>query len=362
MKRQKEAILGLLVAFGGCTHVQTTVPRYHFEYSVLNYDKSELQPRSFNVPAPIARQSSPRGPDSQPSGVAAGASVSQMGSANVFSSSNVSAIGVNQTRRPARVPEVAMPITRVHPVQVDTETVPRAENSRTDHSDAIHNEEPGGVAITVDNDSSDGKLNHRGNEKTTDRPDGNTAADLSAPSADGAAHSPMPFKPSLDRQELVNAASRLIGIRNDFTSDSFIRHVLTVTNQGSLVAGSGDWLKDLYKDLRSRGKTYDRQNPREGDLVFFHNTDDRNNDSRNNDWYSLCGVVKSVDPNGIVTFIAYANGQVQELVMSLGRPEVRRDETAGVTLNSVLRSKRLSDPEYTQYLAGELFAGFASLD
>lgn len=44
-----------------------------------------------------------------------------------------------------------------------------------------------------------------------------------------------------------------------------------------------------------------------------------------------------------------------------GRPEVRRDESAGVTLNSVLRSKRMSDPEYTQYLAGELFAGFASL-
>jgi hypothetical protein len=162
------------------------------------------------------------------------------------------------------------------------------------------------------------------------------------------------------RAEIVAASERLVGIRNDFTAESFIQHVLGINHVALPDPGEDRWIRELYRALKADGLTYDREQPLPGDLVFFHNTADDNGDARNNDWYSLAGVVKAVDAHGTVTFIAYVGDEVQELVMNVARPEVRRDETEGAVLNSFVRAKKLSDPEHSRYLAGELFAGFAS--
>jgi hypothetical protein len=113
--------------------------------------------------------------------------------------------------------------------------------------------------------------------------------------------------------------------------------------------------------LRKAGKVYDKEIPNAGDLVFFHNTSDRNKDHRNNDWYSMIGIVEKVDDDGSVTFITFSFGQVKRFVMNLYHPQVRREEKTGKVLNDFLRIKRLDDPEYTQYLSGELYAGFGAL-
>ncbi|NUN16673.1 MAG: hypothetical protein HUU55_23860 [Myxococcales bacterium] len=362
MKREKVAILGLVTALVGCSHVQTNVPRYHFEYSVLNYDKSDLEPRSFKVPVPVVRNSSLQERQLQSSKGSIGHNVAfNEQHTGAMSDGNLSIISAPQNRRPVRVPEVATPITRVRPLHVGVEDEMQPVGKTADGAESTQNDPPLEKSVEVDS-------NAVGSEE---RPQKSTAAstrkeDVAVGDHSYARNNQMDGSTDtaaalFERQELLDAAIRLTGIRDDFAPDSFVRHLLAVINYRPKVVDTSDWLKEFYKELRTMGKTYDRQVPKVGDLVFFHNTDDRNNDGRNNDWYSSCGVVKSVDPSGTVSFIAYANGQVQELVMSLGRPEVRRDESAGVTLNSVLRSKRMSDPEYTQYLAGELFAGFASL-
>ena len=162
------------------------------------------------------------------------------------------------------------------------------------------------------------------------------------------------------RQQVKETATTYLGVDGEFNERTFVLKVLKV-NELEPGAGDSPDLRDLYKAYRNRGLTFDGEEPSIGDLVFFHNTRDVNSDSRNNDWYSACGVVTEVEHSGVVTFVAALNGKVQEFQMNLDRPEVRRDEAIGTVMNSHLRNKSLEDPEFTQYLAGELFAGFATL-
>jgi len=162
------------------------------------------------------------------------------------------------------------------------------------------------------------------------------------------------------RRQVKETATTYLGVDGEFDERTFVLKVLKV-NELESGAGESPDLRDLYKAYRNRGLTFDGEEPSIGDLVFFHNTRDVNSDSRNNDWYSACGVVTDVNHSGVVTFIAALNGKVQEFQMNLDRPEVRRDEAVGTVMNSNLRNKSLEDPEFTQYLAGELFAGFVTL-
>ena len=163
------------------------------------------------------------------------------------------------------------------------------------------------------------------------------------------------------RAEIAEAARRLIGVQKDFTSESLLAHVLRVNGVDVKGTASSAFNRDFFRSLRNRGLSYDTERPSVGDIVFFHNTKDVNKDGRNNDWYSATGVITDVSARGTVTFVSVVNDEVRKLVMNLGRPEVRRDEAEQSVLNSYLRSRKMSDPEYTQYLAGELFAGYASV-
>jgi len=163
------------------------------------------------------------------------------------------------------------------------------------------------------------------------------------------------------RAETLEAARRLIGMRDAFDARGFLHHLLSVGEVRLAGIGGEPELRDVYRALRSQALTYDRSAPQPGDLVFFHNTADDNGDGRQNDWYSLAGVVESVDGEGTITVILPVEGEVGRRSLNLDRPEVRRLESTGAVLNDVLRTKRLDDPPYTQYLAGELYAGFAAL-
>ena len=161
------------------------------------------------------------------------------------------------------------------------------------------------------------------------------------------------------RKELVRVSQKSVGKSIDQIEGGFIGSVLGSVERADTLPR--DSMSGLYKTLRNQGLSFETESPEVGDLVFFHNTFDANKDGRNNDWYSTCGVVTSVGGNEVIEFVAPVNGKVGTFSLTVGRPEVRRDESSRQTLNSFLRSKSLSDPEYTQYLAGELFAGFASL-
>lgn len=159
---------------------------------------------------------------------------------------------------------------------------------------------------------------------------------------------------------LAEAAEALVGSKLDNSVEGMLASVLSAQGVPTPDLSDSQWLKALYIQQKELGLTYDQETPLPGDLVFFHNTFDRNSDGRNNDWYTHAGIVVRTREDGTVVFVTFAQGEVQEMLMNLERPEVRRDEGKGVALNSYLRAKSMSDPEFTHYLSGELFAGFSS--
>ncbi len=189
---------------------------------------------------------------------------------------------------------------------------------------------------------------------------------MPAPLVPPAAIEPSPVGPgdvSGVQAEVVRAAQRLVGKHGEITPEEFIRHVLRAAGVGDLLP-PGDKMQGfrrLYERLYRRGLTFDSTDPLPGDLVFFHNTFDADGDGRNNDWYTLAGVVLEVRAGGTVQFASVRGGAVDVFSLNLRSPGTIRDERTGVVLNSALRRKSLADPEYTQYLAGELFAGYASV-
>lgn len=116
---------------------------------------------------------------------------------------------------------------------------------------------------------------------------------------------------------------------------------------------------DLYRAVQRQGSIYHTTRPVVGDLVFFHNTYDANRDGRNNDWYAHVGIVEEAHSNGTIIVLSYRAKRVVRDTMNL--EHAREAHANGRLANSELREKTRQDPEYTQYLAGELFAGFGSV-
>jgi cell wall-associated NlpC family hydrolase len=99
--------------------------------------------------------------------------------------------------------------------------------------------------------------------------------------------------------------------------------------------------------------------PAPGDLVFFHDTWDRNGNGRVDDPLTHVGIVEWVDPRGTVTFLHRGGSGVVRAVLNLYQPGER---AAGeVELNSYMRRKGRR-AERAARLAGELFAGFGRID
>lgn len=118
----------------------------------------------------------------------------------------------------------------------------------------------------------------------------------------------------------------------------------------------------LFRECKERGKIYHSSRPAIGDVVFFHNTDDHNDDGRNNDWYTHAAIVEARGDDGRVTLLGYRGGKVRRFVMDLESPDASKTRH-GEVANAQLRTKRAEDPPFTQYLAGQLFAGTcAALD
>ncbi len=114
----------------------------------------------------------------------------------------------------------------------------------------------------------------------------------------------------------------------------------------------------LYKECKAQGKVSHDAKPQIGDLVFFHNVLDANEDGRNNDWYTHVAVVESVDSDGTVTARGYAGGAVSPIVVNLTKPA--DTHVGSKEINSRLRDSSAKDAPFTQYFASQLFAGYCS--
>jgi hypothetical protein len=116
----------------------------------------------------------------------------------------------------------------------------------------------------------------------------------------------------------------------------------------------------IYRHVSRYGRIHDGPDPRPGDLVFFHNTLDRDGDGRANDLFTHVGIVERVEADGTVLFVSHVSRGIERYRMNLAAPS-RRLADDGRVLNDYMRRRRPSDPSPTRYLTGELFAGFGRL-
>ena len=78
-----------------------------------------------------------------------------------------------------------------------------------------------------------------------------------------------------------------------------------------------------------------------------------------NDPLTHVGIVERQESDGTVIFISRVAGAVERYRMNLGLPHVHKS-ASGRILNDYLRRKDAIDSAHTRYLAGELFAQFAT--
>ena len=125
---------------------------------------------------------------------------------------------------------------------------------------------------------------------------------------------------------------------------------------------AGSAVVSLHRALASNGVLLGREGrPLPGDLVFFHDTYDRNGDGRAGDPLTHVGVVERARPDGTVTFLHRGSHGVARGTLSLLHPSAERGPS-GQRWNSRLRPARPGDRPGTRYLAGELFFAYGRFD
>ena len=127
---------------------------------------------------------------------------------------------------------------------------------------------------------------------------------------------------------------------------------------GELDGGNG--VGRIYTHVFQHGRIHYGPSVYPGDVVFFHNTWDFNEDGLPNDPLTHVGVVERVDRDGTVVFVSWVSSGVERYRMNLRQPDVHKT-LKGRVLNDYMRRKGTNDPETTRYLTGQLFAAFGTV-
>ncbi len=159
--------------------------------------------------------------------------------------------------------------------------------------------------------------------------------------------------------DIASAARRLVaarrppgGFRNDCSG--FVSAILT--SSGIPMDGN---TAQLYDVANREGLLHHDPIPTIGDLAFFDNTHDRNENGAWDDARTHIAVVVDVEPDG--TILLAHHGSERALVrMNLLPEHIQQHEgDDGRLYNSYLRRKSLSDGKWEINLTGELWAAFA---
>ncbi|MGB8930265.1 MAG: NlpC/P60 family protein, partial [Anaeromyxobacteraceae bacterium] len=109
--------------------------------------------------------------------------------------------------------------------------------------------------------------------------------------------------------------------------------------------------RSMSESLHLASREVDRPEP--GDLVFFHDTYDRNRDGKLGDKWTHVALVEAVEGDRI--WILHRGGRrIVRIVMDRSRP-------ADAAANDPVRPQGRRDPRGTKYLAAELFAGYGAV-
>lgn len=188
-----------------------------------------------------------------------------------------------------------------------------------------------------------------------------------------AEHLPDPLDEALSRaaledtsslqEQVVSAARSLLDRRHIVIDGERVRHdcigmvAAAYTLSGMTITHS---ISDLYRQAEAAGLAHQRQHPMLGDIVFFDNSYDKNQNGVRDDPLTHVAIVERIDEHGTITMI-HLGGKgkpVARTLMNLYHPDQKRD-AAGNALNSTLRSVHGRDggPELT----AQLFRGFGSI-
>ncbi len=121
---------------------------------------------------------------------------------------------------------------------------------------------------------------------------------------------------------------------------------------------SGNGVSRIYRTLERRGLLYSTATPLPGDIIFWDNTYDENEDTRWNDPLSHVGMAVSVSDSGTISYVHYhiTNG-ISIDYMNLRNPDVMsRMENGQVrVINSPLRLVSPGQPHPPNWLSGQLY-------
>jgi len=124
---------------------------------------------------------------------------------------------------------------------------------------------------------------------------------------------------------------------------------------------TGNGVTRLYKSLEAQELLYDTRYPVTGDIIFWDNTYDRNEDGKWNDPLTHVGMVMNVSANGDVEYVHlnYRRGIIIEN-MNLRQPEIHQRMEKGQMriINSPMRMKQAGRSRPDNWLSGQLFKIF----
>jgi hypothetical protein len=124
---------------------------------------------------------------------------------------------------------------------------------------------------------------------------------------------------------------------------------------------TGNGVTRLYRSLEAEQLLYDTPHPVTGDIIFWDNTYDRNEDGKWNDPLTHVGMVMNVSADGNVEYVHlnYRRGIIIEN-MNLRQPEVYQRMERGQMriINSPMRMKQAGKPHPENWLSGQLFKIF----
>ena len=124
---------------------------------------------------------------------------------------------------------------------------------------------------------------------------------------------------------------------------------------------TGNGVTRLYKSLEAQGLLYDTRYPVTGDIIFWDNTYDRNEDGQWNYPLTHVGMVMSVSAEGDVEYVHlnYRRGIITEN-MNLRQPQIHQRMEKGQMriVNSPIRMKQAGRSHPENWLSGQLFRIF----
>ncbi|MDH4128802.1 MAG: CHAP domain-containing protein, partial [Spirochaetota bacterium] len=117
--------------------------------------------------------------------------------------------------------------------------------------------------------------------------------------------------------KIVKVAKKLVGKRykkfhynrktyrgdcSGFIEFLFATQKVKIVDPAIKLRGNGEAYR-IYYSMKFQASTHTNKIPRQGDLVFFHNSYDKNKDGKENDPLTHIGIVENVDTDGTIHFI-----------------------------------------------------------